>query len=158
MELTSSAVVNGFLLDKYGKRGHDFLNGMPTRSFPFTIENAPRETISYALVFDDPDAQPVCGYTWVHWLAANIRGSSIGEDASRQSKGSFLQGINSWNEAWSCCYGGPSPPDRTHTYVLSVWALDCELQLKNGFTKQQLMEAMKNHMLDSAVLTAKYRP
>ena len=34
--------------------------------------NVPAGTQSFALVMDDPDAVPVVGYAWVHWVAYNI--------------------------------------------------------------------------------------
>ena len=30
-------------------------------------------------------------------------------------------------------YMGPYPPDKDHVYTLTVYALDCELPLENGF-------------------------
>lgn len=73
MEITSSGIENGRIEDKYGKRGDDFINNVPSLSLPLIIHNAPPGTKSFALILRDEDAAPVVGYPWIHWLAANIR-------------------------------------------------------------------------------------
>ena len=35
MKITSSAVVDGWIQDKYGCKGERFVNGMPGQSIPF---------------------------------------------------------------------------------------------------------------------------
>ena len=66
MKLTSSGIVNGKILDKYGKRGDMNL------SMPFIFSEYPLNTVSFALVIEDYDAIEVCGYDYIHWLVANI--------------------------------------------------------------------------------------
>ena len=78
MEITSSGIENGRIEDKYGKRGDDFINNVPSLSLPLIIHNAPPGTKSFALILRDEDAAPVVGYPWIHWLAANIRGTAAG--------------------------------------------------------------------------------
>ena len=73
MKLSSQGIVNGVILDHYGKRGPMNEYEMPTVSLPLKIEDAPANTVSYALVLEDKDAYPVTkGFVWIHWLAANI--------------------------------------------------------------------------------------
>ena len=74
----SVPLINGQLADRYGKHasGSDVKNGYPITSFPFTIEDAPAETVSFALWFLDYDAVPVGGLPWIHWNAANIPADS----------------------------------------------------------------------------------
>ena len=96
MEITSSGIENGRIEDKYGKRGDDFINNVPSLSLPLIIHNAPAETKSFALILKDEDATPVVGYPWIHWLAANISEPQLAENASRR-KPDFIQGVNSWN-------------------------------------------------------------
>ena len=71
----SVPLINGQLADRYGKHasGSDVKNGYPITSFPFTIEDAPAETVSFALWFLDYDAVPVGGLPWIHWNGANGR-------------------------------------------------------------------------------------
>ena len=75
MIISSEGIVNGVILDKYGKRESDKRFGMPTRSLPIKIENEPKGTKSFAVIFDDPDSVPVCGFVWVHWLTVPNRSS-----------------------------------------------------------------------------------
>lgn len=97
MVVTSTGIIDGVIRDKYGSRGEHFNeNGIPTLSIPFKIENTPANSFSFALVLEDKDAYPVTGgFTWIHWLAANIKRSELKENESQNAK-DFLQGINSW--------------------------------------------------------------
>ena len=83
MYLTSSAIQDGVIEDKYGKRGVDFKGSMPIYSLPFDIHDAPQGTIAFAFILDDPDSVPVAGFTWVHWLGADLTETSVPADASR---------------------------------------------------------------------------
>ena len=55
-------------------------------------------------------------------------------------------------------YGGPAPPDGRHTYIFKAYSLDTELDLKEGFSKQELEDAMKDHILAEAKLTGTFAP
>lgn len=69
---------------------------IPTYSLPLKIENAPEDTCSFALVLEDKDTYPVTGgFTWIHWLAANITRHELKENESQTAK-DFVQGCNSW--------------------------------------------------------------
>ncbi|MDD4668857.1 MAG: YbhB/YbcL family Raf kinase inhibitor-like protein [Candidatus Methanomethylophilus sp.] len=163
MKVTSAAFTNGRIADEYGSRGTEFgTAGMPVRSFPLEISDAPAGTASFALIFDDPDSRPTCGFTWVHWLVAGLKYSSLPADASR-TDGRIIQGANSWNGhgtdlRGSSVYGGPCPSDRPHTYVLRVLALDFEPALKPGFSYEALTKVAKNHILAKAELRGLYEP
>ena len=63
MQVHTSAIENGVFHDRFGKRGSDFSpNGMPSRSIPFSISDAPAGTQSYAVVLDDKDAVTAAGF------------------------------------------------------------------------------------------------
>ena len=152
MIVTSSGIVNGVLLDKYGKRGaRDSKSHMPTLSFPLNITDAPKNTKAYAIVFDDPDSVPVCGFKWIHWLAITTK-TELQENASVTDK-SLVQGVNSWGVS---LYGGMAPPDRPHTYICTVYALDCVPSLTDGFTIENLQSVLTLHTLDSFTLKGLY--
>ena len=162
MKVESDAFRNGVIADKYGKRGSQFgAAGMPALSFPLKISEAPAGTASYAIIFDDPDAVGPCGFTWVHWLVAGLKDGELPEDASR-TRTDLIQGANSWylhgtdDRAAASCYGGPAPPDRPHTYVLTVLALDFIPVLKNGFDAAALEKVADTHVLAKAVLKGRY--
>lgn len=152
MKVTSKGIVDGKILDKYGKRGTQQKFGMPTLSLPIKIESAPKDTKSFAIIFDDPDSVPVCGYIWNHWLVANLQKTELKEDES-QTSFDFVQGKNSWNDN---CYGGPCPPDRPHNYRIRVFALSSLLDLRGDFTLTQLENQMHGQILDTAELFGIY--
>ena len=164
MKVTSSGIKEGFFLDKYGSKGAEKIKGMPSLSFPFSIEDAPVNTVSFAAVFDYYDAVPVSGFCWIHWILADLKKTSVAEGESRNSK-DFTEGLNSWHGVLdrfpadkATGYGGMAPPDKVHRYTLKVFALDCELDLKPGFALNDLVFAMMGHILDAAVLVGKYSP
>lgn len=163
MQVKSVAFEDGRIADKYGvKGGENGPGGMPLRSFPLEISGAPPGTGSFAVVLEDPDSAPNCGFTWIHWLVAGLKRPRLEEDASRTAK-DLIQGATSWNGRGAdlkqaSAYGGPNPPDRPHTYHLHVYALDFEPALKPGFSYEELMHVAKGHILARAELTGVYGP
>ena len=153
MSVSSAGVIGGTLADAYGMRGQQQKDHVPTRSLPVSIKNAPAGTACYAVIMLDPDSKPLSGHVWVHWLAANITTDSIAENASVDNAAGMVQGKNSFG---AIGYGGPTPPDKPHTYEITVYALDSKLDLVNGFSKDELLQAMDGHVLAQAVLDAKY--
>ena len=53
MKLSSTGIINGIIGDRFGDRGPMNEYDMPTVSLPLKIEDAPKNTISYALVVED---------------------------------------------------------------------------------------------------------
>lgn len=165
MNVTSSGIKNGMIEPQYGKRGTQFNeNHIPTFSLPFRVENAPKETVSLAIVLEDKDAYPVTGgFVWIHWLAANITRFDI-KDNESQTATDFIQGRNSWTSIQggeqsvelSSYYGGMTPPDKPHTYELHVYALDKMLDIKQGFFLNELYHAMDGHILEQYTLKGIY--
>lgn len=154
MELNSAGVTDGVMDASYGINGHDVSGGVPLLSLPLEITGTPEGTVCYAIYIDDPDSQPVCGYRWVHWMAVNITDAAIPEDFSRQAGDKAVQGRNDFG---TIGYGGPTPPDKDHTYEITVYALDSPLPLSEGFTKYDLKKALDGHVLASVTLSAIYK-
>ena len=164
LELSSSGVKDGVIEKKYGTYGKDQYRGMPTLSMPFEWKDAPAGTKQFALVIEDFDAVEAVGVIWLHWLTL-IPGEAkaLPENASATDP-KLIQGENSW---WSLIggslpkeevarYGGPVPPNKTHTYTITLYALDKELDLKKGYYLNELYDAMEGHVLEKSVLKAKY--
>lgn len=168
-KLTSKAVTDGLMEDKYGDRcdEKDIVNDIPQISFPLEWEGAPENTESFAIVFMDYDNAESEGFPFVHWLTANIPGDCTGlqEDCSRKG-GSFIQGTNSWSTIFgpyaeipsdlTLRFGGPAPGDVQHEYETTIYALDKKLELKPGFYFNQLRKAMRGHILAEATMYALY--
>ncbi len=154
MLLMSKGITDGVIDPKYGANGEIKQNGIPVLSLPLTITGAPEGTAAFAVYMDDPDAKPIAGYNWVHWMAANIKKTEIPEDFSRQAGANAVQGKNDFDMTG---YGGPMPPDKDHTYVVKIYALDAPLDLKEGFSKEDFAKALEGHILAEAALRGVYR-
>ncbi|MCX4354637.1 MAG: YbhB/YbcL family Raf kinase inhibitor-like protein [Oscillospiraceae bacterium] len=149
---------NGFLPEKYSKYSDTKINGNPVVSFPIEVWEVPEGAKTLALVFVDFDSIPVCGFAWIHWTAANIPANvaTIPENASQDGAFEMIQGSNSClspfvgekDECVTKRYIGPTPPDKDHMYKLTVYALDCELDVKEGFFLNELLEKMKGHIIE----------
>ena len=165
MKVKTTAIKDGFFLDKYGKKGTTFSNeGISSLSIPFEITEAPKETVTFAVVLDDKDAITAAGYIWIYWTIANLKRTKVEEGESRTAT-DFVQGATSWsgvlgeiNKEQSAFYGGMAPPNCTHRYELTVYALDTQLDVENAFGYNDLHFMMQGHILDTAVVMGKYSP
>lgn len=119
-------------------------------------KDSPSETKSFALIADDPDA-PVG--TWVHWVLYDLPGETgelkEGIPAAETLDNGARQGSNDFRKVG---YGGPCPPGGpAHRYFFKLYALDSKTNLKPRATKQQLLNAMKGHILAEAQLMGRYK-
>ena len=142
LQLTSSAFSYGDEIP----RQFGYKNG--NEEPPLTINGIPEGTKSLALIMDDPDAMGAVGKVWVHWVVWNIN-----PDTKRFNDA--LEGMTDFVEVG---YGGPAPPDKRHTYVFKLYALDTKLDLSNESTKADLEKAMEGHIIEQATLTGTYAP
>jgi Raf kinase inhibitor-like YbhB/YbcL family protein len=155
MKLESSAV-------KAGERiPADYTADGKDASLPLKWSGAPEGTKEFALIFDDPDAPTP--KPWVHWVLYNIpaEAAALPEglpadevlSAPAALKGA-TQGLSGWRKPG---YRGPAPPPgKDHHYTFTLYALDADLDLKPGLNKDQLLEAMKGHVLATGQLVAIY--
>lgn len=123
---------------------------------PLTIDGAPDDAESLALIVDDPDAMKPAGKIWDHWLVWNLP-PDIGEipEAWDADEAGATEGQNDYGEHG---YGGPNPPDREHTYRFMLYALDTTLDLPPSADKETLQDAMTGHLLTDAQLEGTYAP
>ena len=68
-----------------------------------------------------------------------------------------IPGTQGRNNSSSPNYHGPCPPSGTHRYFFKIYALDAELNLKEGLNKKELEKAMEGHILDKAELIGLYK-
>lgn len=115
---------------------------------PLGISDVPAGAESLALVVDDPDAP---GRTFDHWIVWNIA-----PDTTEIPEGQQPQGSPGKNDFGDLTYGGPCPPSGTHTYRFKLYALDTELDLAKGSSKEQLEQAMEGHILEEDLLEGNY--
>ena len=121
--------------------GYKFENKEPKLDF----KNVPKGTKSIGLIMDDPDAMAAVGKIWVHWL----------QYFDYPSQNLILEGKTDFGEIG---YGGPAPPNGRHTYIFKGYALDVKLDLKEGYSKQDLEDAMKGHIIAKTKLTGTFAP
>ena len=150
MDLKSSAFQSGAEIPR--KYTCDANDVSPSLSW----DKAPAGTKAFALIADDPDA-PVG--TWVHWviydLPADTKELAEGIATSETLANEAKQGINDFRKVG---YGGPCPPPGLpHRYFFKLYALDAPTNLKPRATKQQLLDAMKGHVLGEAELMGRYK-
>jgi len=146
LKLTSSDFEDGGEIPR--ECGYKNGNKVP----PLTISGIPEGTKSLALVMDDPDAMGAVGKVWVHWVVWNIN-SNIGLGLACSTG---TEGMTDFGEVG---YGGPAPPDKRHTYVFKLYALDDELGMTNDdVTKADVEKAMEGHIIEQTLLTGTYAP
>jgi Raf kinase inhibitor-like YbhB/YbcL family protein len=111
------------------------------------IEDIPGEAKTLALIVEDPDAP---GKIFDHWVVWNIPPSNrITENA--------VPGLEGKNGKGEIGYTGPCPPEGTHRYFFKVYAVDTLLDLREGATKMELIEALRDHTLAYGELIGMYQ-
>ena len=116
------------------------------------VSDMPEGTEYLALIMDDPDAMGAVGKVWVHWVVWNIRWNTAAITSDYQNG---TEGMTDFGEVG---YGGPAPPDKKHTYVFKLYALDTKLDLPEGSTKADVEKAMEGHIIEQTQLTGTYAP
>jgi Raf kinase inhibitor-like YbhB/YbcL family protein len=121
-----------------------------------TWRNAPSGVKAFALIVHDPDAPRPGGFT--HWVVYDIpaRVTHMAQGVPRTEKLTD-GGIQGRNDFGRIGYLGPCPPSGTHRYYFYLYALDTDLKLPPGATKDELDKAMKGHVLEKAELLGKYK-
>jgi Raf kinase inhibitor-like YbhB/YbcL family protein len=126
-----------------------------------TWTNVPAGTREFAIILDDPDVpmpQP-----FVHWVIYKIPGTAKGVpenipiDTSTPMPSEIAGAVQGLSGFKRPIYRGPAPPPgKPHRYHFTVYALDAALDLKPGLNKQQLLEAIKGHIIGQGQLVAVY--
>jgi Raf kinase inhibitor-like YbhB/YbcL family protein len=148
MKLESPSFKNNDAIPKK----HGYKNGNVSPSL--NISDIPESTKSLALIMDDPDAMGAVGKVWVHWVLWNIPPDVEKIDESSIPQNS-MEGKTDFGEIG---YGGPAPPDKEHTYIFKLYALNTTLNLNKESTKEDLENSMKDHIIAETKLTGKYAP
>lgn len=143
--LTSTAfTANGPIPKKYTGESADV-------SPPLAWSGVPHGAKELVLICDDPDAPTP--KPWVHWVVYKIPPMQSG--LPEGTRDSLTEGRNDFKKTG---YGGPMPPEGhgTHHYRFHLYALDQPTAAGPGLTQEQLLAAMKGHILAEAELVGTY--
>ena len=162
LELTSSAFSHGGEIPR--ECGYKNGNQKPPLRIAGTLQFAE----SLALIMDDPDAMGAVGKVWVHWVVWNIipcknnyasgaKHAEIEDLYNHQFEETiYREGMTDFED--QAGYGGPAPPDKRHTYIFKLYALDTTLILSDKSTKADVEKAMEGHIIEQTQLTGTYAP
>ena len=143
---------------------------------PLEWSGVPEGTKSLALIAEDPDHE---AGLWVHWVMYNMPADLTGVPEGVPTSTAVLpdgttQGSNDHKRTG---YSGPCPPAEKvpypganvsaarhaglapmppHQYYFRLYALDTELALAPGATKDELVTAMYSHILAEGETVGKY--
>ena len=148
LSLESEAFENGGVIPK--KYGYKHGNISP----PLKISGISENTKSLVLIMDDPDAMGAVGKIWVHWVVWNIE-----PENSKFKENSIPINCNEGKTDFGeIGYGGPAPPDKEHTYIFKLYAIDQKLTASKDSSKKEIELAMKNHIIAETTLEGRYAP
>jgi len=146
MKITSSAFTHGGMIPlKYTCDGE---NVNP----PLAFSGIPKDARSLVLIMEDPDV-PISireDGMWDHWVVFNIPTTLTRVEENQQPSGIAGKGTTD-----KLNYKGPCPPAQ-HRYYFKFFALNILLELPEGATKAEVVNAMKGHVLEEAELMGRY--
>lgn len=151
LKLTSPAFADGSMMSpKYS----EYADGVS----PPLAWNAVAGAKSYVLIAEDPDAP---AKPFVHWLAWNIPAgvTTLPEGVQEQPRLTEPDGVlQGKTTRGSIGYMGPRPPvgSPVHRYYFQLFALDTMLDVPFGADRDQLLAAMKGHVLAKGTVMGKY--
>ena len=154
MRLTSSAFADGSVIpEKYTSAGQSI-------SPELTWTNTPMGTVTFALLFHDPDVALQRKLNDVtHWIAWNIPGTATKLEEGIKEGATLPDGmIQGKNTRGTNAYMGPGAPANgpDHHYTFELFALDTKLELGPDASRADVMNAMDGHILGKAVWEGRF--
>ncbi|WP_319580697.1 YbhB/YbcL family Raf kinase inhibitor-like protein [uncultured Methanospirillum sp.] len=105
-------------------------------------------TVSIAVMVFNPFIKTCCSFTpWIIWNIAPLNRIPAGIPSGQiiSFPISAVQGLNDYGETG---YHGPEPSlGEMHRYQFRIYALDSMLTIPGGSSKDELISAMKGHVL-----------
>lgn len=152
MKISSSEFKNNERIPaKYTCDGDRFL------SPPLQFENIPQNTKSLVLIVEDPDVPKEIreDQLFVHWILYNI------PPLSKELPEGTTAGTCALNTRDEPRYTGPCPPGEyfpnEHRYFFRLYALDTTLQFEKEPSRDEVLSATHNHVLETAELIGRYK-
>lgn len=144
LQVSSPAFENGEAIPwPFAAEGEDI-------SPPLQWSEGPEGTVSYVVLMEDPDVQKDAPF--VHWIMYNIPADT--QDLPPGIPGRPILelpsgALHGTNDRGSLGYFGPRPPreDPAHSYHFQVFALDRELDLRQGAHRAEVLQAIADSAL-----------
>lgn len=116
---------------------------------PLVFKDIPTGTKSLVLIVEDPDAPEGVFDHWIGWnISPRVRSLAEGQKLE-------VEGVNSFGVGG---YKGPSPPSgKSHRYYFKLFALNDVLDLPTHVSKEEVLMAMKDHVITKAQMIGLYR-
>lgn len=115
---------------------------------PLHIDDIPDGAKSLVLIMEDPDS-PVG--TWDHWVVFNM---PVQSESFYIEEGAEPEGDQGLNGAGGLGYYNPCPNAGEHRYIFTVYALDGGIDLPQGASKVEVLEAIMNEDPKTAKILA----
>ncbi|MCQ2772831.1 MAG: YbhB/YbcL family Raf kinase inhibitor-like protein [Bacilli bacterium] len=124
----------------------------------FHISGIDRNAVSMILTLDDHDHPRIPDFN--HWIAFNIK--PVNKIPCSLPKGFSLTKpiqMNQGRAYGNYRYRGPkTPKGETHTYIFTLYTLDCRLDGNLMSNKRKIMASAEGHILQKAELKVLYSP
>jgi Raf kinase inhibitor-like YbhB/YbcL family protein len=123
---------------------------------PLRWDDVPKNTISFALIMEDPD---YAGGVFTHWIIYNIpREARSLETIIPIQKSLDNGGIQGKNDFGKIGYSGPCPPKgEEHRYVFKLFALKRKIPRETANRRDDFYKAIKDIVIESAEYMGVYR-
>jgi Raf kinase inhibitor-like YbhB/YbcL family protein len=124
---------------------------------PLAWSNVPEGTKSFALLMFDPEGRAPAGVSHmvIYGIPADVKGFAEGDLSKPSDK--FVGGKNLMGVG---IYFGPGTPPNTdwHHYTFTLVATDLDPKaLQPGMTREELADALKDHVKGSAGLITRFK-
>ena len=118
-------------------------------------EGEPKHTVTFVLVMEDVDA---ADGPFTHWLIYNIPGDCHELEEIIPIEHHLENGaIQGKNDSGKYGYFGPCPPKgKEHKYVITIYALKKKLKPESANKKEDLMNIMKDYVIDKGEYAGYY--
>jgi len=154
MRLTSPSFADGSVIpDKYTQAGQSI-------SPELDWTNVPMGTVTFALLFHDPDVALQKKLDDVtHWIAWNIPGTATKLEEGIKEGATLPDGtVQGKNLRGANAYMGPGAPANApeHHYTFELFALDTKLDLGPDASRADMMKAIDGHIIGKAVWEGRF--
>lgn len=122
---------------------------------PLRWDDEPKDTVTFALILEDPDAP---SGVFTHWLIYNLPPDCHELEKIIPIENNLDNGaIQGKSDFGKIGYGGPCPPEgEEHRYFFRIYALSKKLPPQSIANGDELKEAIKDITIDEAEYMGKY--